>query len=697
MRKASSLSFEELYRAAYTLVLNKNGMRLYSGIQQLMEAHLESSVSKLALVDDPVEFMRAFLHEWEEHRMVLRLICDIVMYMDHNFVRAHNKAPTRDMGMRIFQTRVLLSPTGVGDRFIQGLLELIDDSRCPDTSLIDSSSIPKLLSVLIETSLGKDCDDLYEQLFLVRFLDRTEQYYTKKAVSMIALSHSEFVDAALAAYDSEAALVSRGFDAKYTLPKLIERLNKAWIAPYFKLVLSGSFSSAICADHPDHVLLEKSYRLFSRTNESRQFLIEIFICQIRNSVNSTLLIPDLINRRQKFFHIIRNHFQSDSDVLFQTRQTFESVLNDDGGQGISQKLAKYIDELLKRNLSQDTADDTLNECLELFKFVQSKDVFEGYYKYHLGRRLLAHSASAGDLEAERMVLGKLKAECGFAFTSKMEGMVSDVSNSFDLMREFGVEKQMQVRVLTTGLWPSGGGSKFGASLVRYDWMDEFEKFYGKKFSGRKLTWAHSLGTMEIRARFETGGTVYTLIVSAIQGMILTEMDKLSGGSICFKNLPNFCDMNELKRHFISLIVNPRCRLLVPATGDGRIPKSLSDLDINQEWKVDEKFSSTSRVVKVPLIVAKDTITPEQQEDPGDTGIGASVEEDRKHLMEAALIRVMKSRRTIDHNNLVAEIVGSMSNRFVPSIEAIKGRIDNLIDREFIRRDETDPKVYHYVA
>jgi hypothetical protein len=46
---------------------------------------------------------------------------------------------------------------------------------------------------------------------------------------------------------------------------------------------------------------------------------------------------------------------------------------------------------------------------------------------------------------------------------------------------------------------------------------------------------------------------------------------------------------------------------------------------------------------------------------------------------------------------MTEVVSGMSGRFVPSVEAIKDRIENLLEREFIKRDETDPRVYHYVA
>lgn len=41
----SGLSFEELYRNAYTMVLHKHGERLYSGLRDVVTQHLENKVS----------------------------------------------------------------------------------------------------------------------------------------------------------------------------------------------------------------------------------------------------------------------------------------------------------------------------------------------------------------------------------------------------------------------------------------------------------------------------------------------------------------------------------------------------------------------------------------------------------------------------------------------------------------------------
>ena len=49
-RNASTLSFEELYRNAYNLVLHKHGSLLYEGVQDRLAMHLRHSGGKLIVV-----------------------------------------------------------------------------------------------------------------------------------------------------------------------------------------------------------------------------------------------------------------------------------------------------------------------------------------------------------------------------------------------------------------------------------------------------------------------------------------------------------------------------------------------------------------------------------------------------------------------------------------------------------------------
>ena len=61
------------------------------------------------------------------------------------------------------------------------------------------------------------------------------------------------------------------------------------------------------------------------------------------------------------------------------------------------------------------------------------------------------------------------------------------------------------------------------------------------------------------------------------------------------------------------------------------------------------------------------------------------------------MRIMKARRVLDHNSVVAEVSRQLSSRFVPNPTVIKKRIESLIDREFLERDKEDRKLYKYLA
>lgn len=75
----------------------------------------------------------------------------------------------------------------------------------------------------------------------------------------------------------------------------------------------------------------------------------------------------------------------------------------------------------------------------------------------------------------------------------------------------------------------------------------------------------------------------------------------------------------------------------------------------------------------------------------------SVQEDRNHLLDAAIVRTMKSRRKCSLNELIAEVTKQVMARFLPEPYTIKMRIESLLEREYIARDEQNQGHYVYVA
>ena len=77
----SGLSFEELYRNAYTMVLHKHGDKLYGGLQTVVREHLEQKVRSDVLQSLHNNFLEVLNSSWTDHQTSMVMIRDILMYM----------------------------------------------------------------------------------------------------------------------------------------------------------------------------------------------------------------------------------------------------------------------------------------------------------------------------------------------------------------------------------------------------------------------------------------------------------------------------------------------------------------------------------------------------------------------------------------------------------------------------------------
>ena len=87
-----------------------------------------------------------------------------------------------------------------------------------------------------------------------------------------------------------------------------------------------------------------------------------------------------------------------------------------------------------KGMPEQQVDTSLEQVVTIFRFLQDKDIFENFYKQHLAKRLLM-GRSLSD-EAERAMISKLKSECGHLYTSKLEGMFSDMKLSEEVMKDY---------------------------------------------------------------------------------------------------------------------------------------------------------------------------------------------------------------------------------------------------------------------
>ena len=73
-----------------------------------------------------------------------------------------------------------------------------------------------------------------------------------------------------------------------------------------------------------------------------------------------------------------------------------------------------------------------------------------------------------------------------------------------------------------------------------------------------------------------------------------------------------------------------------------------------------------------------------------------IQEDRSIAIEAAIVRIMKSRKKLEHALLVQEVMHSL-RMFKPNPAQIKTKIEHLIEKDYLERDAEDKNVYRYLA
>ena len=73
----------------------------------------------------------------------------------------------------------------------------------------------------------------------------------------------------------------------------------------------------------------------------------------------------------------------------------------------------------------------------------------------------------------------------------------------------------------------------------------------------------------------------------------------------------------------------------------------------------------------------------------------TISRDRLYLIDAVLVRILKARKTILHQQLITSVMEQVK---VPvGVVDIKKRIESLMEREYMERDVKDHNKYNYLA
>lgn len=727
----SGLSFEELYRNAYTMVLHKHGERLYTGLKEVVTQHLENKVREDVLKALHNNFLLTLNQAWNDHQTSMVMIRDILMYMDRVYVQQNNVDNVYNLGLIIFRDQVVRYGC-IRDHLRDTLLDMVMRERRGE--VVDRLAIKNACQMLMV--LGIDGRSVYEEDFERPFLQQSAEFYRMESQKFLGENSASVYIKKVEARINEEAERAKHYLDESTEPRIVEVVEEELIKKHMKTIVEMENSGVV------HMLRNQKtedlccmYKLFSRVHDGLRTMSECVSQYLREQgkalvqeeeggTNAIAYVQNLLDLKDRFDHFLYNSFNNDKIFKQMIASDFEYFLNLNTKS--PEYLSLFIDDKLKKGVKGMTEQEielVLDKTMVLFRFLQEKDVFERYYKQHLAKRLLLNKSVSDD--CEKNMISKLKTECGCQFTSKLEGMFKDMNISNTIMDEFkqhvassgtnlyGVD--LSVRVLTTGFWPTHSAkTNCNIPSAPRNAFDAFKRFYLAKHSGRQLTLQPQLGSADLNAVFygprreegegRDGASSSTLTpapspsqqcsaanrkhiiqVSTYQMCILmlfNNRDRLT-----YEEIQNETDIQErdLIRALQSLAMGKATQRILMKN-----PKT-KEIEPMHEFYVNDSFTSRLHRVKIQTVAAKGESEPERRETRN------KVDEDRKHEIEAAIVRIMKARKRMQHNMLVAEITEQLKSRFLPSPIVIKKRIEGLIEREYLARTPEDRKVYTYVA
>ncbi|CUG86786.1 cullin, putative [Bodo saltans] len=116
------------------------------------------------------------------------------------------------------------------------------------------------------------------------------------------------------------------------------------------------------------------------------------------------------------------------------------------------------------------------------------------------------------------------------------------------------------------------------------------------------------------------------------------------------------------------------------------PKNGKPVDGNQRVSLVQKFVSPARKFVVQAASATKRVTTVEQ-----------LSKAREAQIDCAIVRIMKSRRTLAFRQLYDEVVLQLVNHYSPIERDVKLRVEDLIQREYLSRDENDATRLDYRA
>uniref|UniRef100_A0A8K9WNT3 Cullin 4A n=1 Tax=Oncorhynchus mykiss TaxID=8022 RepID=A0A8K9WNT3_ONCMY len=638
-------------------------------LRQVCEDHVQAQIHQFR--EYPLHCVLSFLKRmnrcWQDHCRQTIMIRSIFLFLDRTYVLQNSLVSSGMQAVTVHRP-----PDGaVQKRTVDGILEQIERERNGET--VDRSLLRSLLGMLSDLQV-------YKESFEERFLMETDRLYAAEGQRLMQERDvPEYLHHVARRLEEENDRVISYLDQSTQKP-LISNVEKQLLGEHMTAILQKGLS--ILLDGNRVMELALLYQLFSKVKGGLPTLLQHWRDYIKSFGGEIVgtpekdkdMVQDLLDFKDKMDNVAQGCFNRNESFINAMKEAFEAFINNRPNKP-AELIAKYVDCKLRAGNKEATEEEMeriLDKIMIIFRFIHGKDVFEAFYKKDLAKRLLVGKSASVD--AEKSMLSKLKHECGAAFTSKLEGMFKDMELSKDVMIQFkqvNTDSSMSLKYLLPCC-------RHSSVTLMVKLQEVFKLFYLGKHSGRKLQWQPTLGHAVLKTEFKEGKK--ELQVSLFQTLVLLMFNEGEEFSVEEIKSATGIEEGELRRTLQSLACG-KARVL------NKSPRG-KDIEDGDRFNFNNDFRHKLFRIKINQIQMKETV--EEQ-----VSTTERVFQDRQYQIDAAVVRIMKMRKTLGHNLLVSELYNQLKFPVKPG--DLKKRIESLIDRDYMERDKESPNQYHYVA
>lgn len=703
----------ELYTAVYNFCTSSkmnnssttNNSLLGADLYQKLSNHLTEHIQ--SIVNESSSYMgETLLHfyskQWDMYSLASKMINYIFAYLNRHWVK--REVEEKRINKDIFDIYTLALSLwkknffdNVQNHLVKEILRLIEKHR--NGEAIETVILRNVLKSFV--SLGLDENNILEvyHLFEKQFIEETKVYFRLESEKFIAEnSFSDYMKKVETRIEEEEHRLHL-YLFQETLNPLLKTLEQVFVQKHLDSFIEN-FQPYLNDNKQED--LSRLYSLVVKIENGLVPIKEKFEIHIRNmglnsmeklseemkeNEDAKLYIQELLNVYLKYYNLSFTAFKNDVGFIVSLDKACREFVNRNKVCKTSTKspelLAKYCDSILRKNnktTEEENSDILLNNVMIIFKYIEDKDVFQKFYSKILAKRLV-NGTSASE-EMEENMISKMKESCGVEYTSKLQKMFNDIRLSRELNEEYLVESDNTLKfdfsslVLNTGAWPlQPSSTSFNVPSELIVECEKFQKFYQSKHKGRKLNWLYQLAKGEMKTTFvNKSGNKSTFIfqVSTYQMGILLQYNDST--SLTYEELQSSTGLNKN-------VLDGNLNLLVKAK---ILSQKENAFELNQEFK--------SKKTKINLNLP---IKSEQTKESEETH--KNIEEDRNMIIQAAIVRIMKMRKTLKHVALMQEVIQQLQGRFQPKISVIKKCIEILIEKEYLERVQGEKDTLSYVA